>query len=106
MTEIKRKILVAKEDFPVEFLRIVTLNDLTPLEYQVLAALSSYVEIGRREKAKARLKLSIGVYSMNNVIGSLKRKGYLQQHDITKQYTTTVHIPETVSRIIFDVETV
>lgn len=106
MSEVVINIQLSKENFAVEYLKMVTFNALTPSEYAILGAFSSYSAIGRREKLKSRTKLGLSVQSMNNAVYFLKKKGYLEYDEISKHYTNVVEIPEQVDRVIFEMKVI
>jgi len=97
-------ITLSKDNYVLDYLKLVTLNVLTPTEYKVLAEICGYESLGRREKVKIRNRLELSVYSLNNIISSLNKKGIIQQNREDKRYKSMIHIPKKVCKVIFNLK--
>jgi len=99
-------VVISEEDFPKEYLRMTTFRQLTPLGYDVLAEICGYGTVGRREKTKIRNRLNMTVHSMNNVISTLKKGGYVTHNEADHTYTSTIEIPTDLTKLTFQLEIV
>lgn len=88
-----------------DYLKLVTMNVLTPTEYKVLAEICGYDAVGRREKRKIRNRTGLSVYSLNNVFSALNKKGFIKQDQEDKTYKSVITIPEKVDKVIFNIKT-
>jgi hypothetical protein len=100
------KVVVRKEDYLRQYLEIVTFHELTPQEYNVLAQVCKFEWAGRREKTRIRDRFKISTFQLNNVFSNLKKRGYLEQDEITKQYKSSIEIPKDATKVIFEIEVV
>ena len=91
-----------KEKALEDYISLRTQNTLSKLEFQVLLQVTKYGLVGKGERVAIRETLRISPFSLNNMLGSLKKKGYIEKEKTGTAYRCSFEIPGTIRELTFE----
>lgn len=94
-------IRVTNDDYILKYIQVRTFNLLSKTQYKVLSEIIKNGIVDTEVRKVISAKLGLTIFSLNNVLLTLKKKGLLVHDESCKTYTTKIEVPKEQGSITF-----
>lgn len=92
---------VVREDYIIKYLQLRTFNLLSPVQYRVLAEIVKHRVVDTESRKEISEKVGITIFSLNNTLLKLKKKGLILHDASTQTYTPRIEVPSEPGSLTF-----
>lgn len=94
-------IRVTNDDYVLKYLQVKTFNLLSKTQYKVLVEIIKNKVVDTEVRKLISAKLGITIFSLNNTLLTLKRKGLVIHNEASQTYTSRLEVPEEPDTLTF-----
>ena len=95
-------IRVSRDNYVLKYIQLRTFNLLSKTQYKVLAEIIKRNGVNTEVRKDISLRLGITIFSLNNVLLTLKKKGLLVHDPSCQTYTAKIDVPREPGSITYN----